>query len=320
MRQEIKDILKRYDELSALILEQTVDRFSDELEAGRDDQDSDESLEQRLQQAATVATDEATQELENTPDEKLGGKSLRDVFEEMGFEELCETLEYSALNLDRGVPVSLIESMATWGNREAVTDYCSHIIGNAAWVETELGDDDSVFEIEFQTVRAALDVLIKMEEPAFIGAVLERFMSYDQVRDFVAESISEYIEAFPEVSVPMLIDELEKHTEDGMKGPAEDLVIMLAAIGKDYKSDVIYDELRRAFRFMENKIYAVICLADYGDERAVKMFKNYINRNQASITRELFYEMMSAIQKLGGDISDINDPFGDFQKKYDQGE
>jgi len=316
MKQEIIDVLKRYDELSSLILEQTIDRYSDELELGPEGSDAEEDFEQRLQEAATAATDDATYELENNPDEKLGGKSLRDVFEEMSFEELCEALEYCALNLDRGVPVSLIESLATSGDRERIMDYCAGIIGNAAWVEEELRDEDSVFEIEFQKVRAALDVLIKMEEPAFIKAVLDRFMSYSQVRDFVAESISEYIEAFPEVSVPMLIDELEKHTEDGMTGPAEDLVIMLTAIGKEHKSDVIYDELRRAFRFMENKIYAVICLADYGDDRAVKMFKNYINRNQGTISRELFYEMMSAIQKLGGDISDINDPFGDFQKKY----
>ena len=316
MRQEIIDILKRYDELSALILEQTVDQYSDELEDGRQDSDTEEDFEQRLQAAATLATEQATNELENTPDEKLGGKSLRDVFEEMSFEELCETLEYSALNLDRGVPVSLIESMATSGDRDRIMDYCAGLIGNAAWVEDELSDEDSVFEIEFAKVRAALDVLIKMEEPAFVKAVLDRFMSYSQVRDFVAESISEYVEAFPEVSVPMLIELLEEHTEDGMTGPSEDLVIMLTAIGKEHKSDVIYEELRRAFRFMENKIYAVICLADYGDDRAVKMFKNYINRNQGSITRELFYEMMSAIQKLGGDISDINDPFGDFQKKY----
>ena len=316
MKQEIIDVLKRYDELSSLILEQTIDRYSDELELGPEGSDAEEDFEQRLQEAATAATDDATYELENNPDEKLGGKSLRDIFEEMSFEELCEALEYCALNLDRGVPVSLIESLATSGDRERIMDYCAGIIGNAAWVEEELKDDDSVFEIEFQKVRAALDVLIKMEEPAFIKAVLDRFMSYPQVRDFVAESISEYIEAFPEVSVPMLIDELEKHTEDGMTGPAEDLVIMLTAIGKEHKSDVIYDELRRAFRFMENKIYAVICLADYGDDRAVKMFKNYINRNQGTISRDLFYEMMSAIQKLGGDISDINDPFGDFQKKY----
>jgi len=317
MREEIVSVLKRYDELSKLILEQTIDQYSDELmnknsEAGED-------FEQRLQALATKATDDATYELENEPDEQLGGRSLRDVFEAMNFEELCEALEYSALNLDRGVPQSLIESMATSGNRDRICDYCSAIIGNAAWTEEELKDDDSVFEIEFQKVRAALDVLIKMEEPAFVKAILDRFMSYPQVRDFVAESISEYIEAFPEVSVPLLIDELEIHAEEGMTGPCEDLVIMLTAIGKENKSDVIYDELRRAFRYMKNKIYAVICLADYGDDRAVKMFKNYINRNQDNISRELFYEMMSSIQKLGGDISDINDPFGDFQKKYKTG-
>ncbi|SCW54916.1 hypothetical protein SAMN02910456_01793 [Ruminococcaceae bacterium YRB3002] len=318
MKEEIISVLKRYDELAGLILEQTVDRYSDELYDGGSD--PEEEFEKKIQALAAKATDDATYELENNPDEQLGGRSLRDVFEGMGFDELCETLEYCALNLDRGVPVSLIESLATFGDRDRILDYCSGIIGNAAWTEEELGDQDKIFEMEFQKVRAALDVLIKMEEPVFIKAILDRFMSYPQVRDFVAESIAEYITAFPAESVPMLIDELEAHTEDGMKGPCEDLVIMLSSIGKENKNDMIYDELRRAFRFMENKIYAVICLADYGDDRAVKMFKNYINRNQDTIGRELFYEMMSAIQKLGGDISDIRDPFGDFQKKYDTGE
>ena len=317
MREEIVSVLKRYDELSALILEQTIDQYSDELLNANSD--AEEDYEQRLQALATKATDDATYELENEPDDQLGGRSLRDVFESMSFEELCEALEYSALNLDRGVPQSLIESMATFGDRDRICDYCAGIIGNAAWTEEELSDEDSVFEIAFQKVRAALDVLIKMDEPSFVKAIVDRFMSYPQVRDFVAESISEYIESFPEISVPVLVDELELHTEDGMKGPCEDLVIMLTSIGKEHKSDVIYEELRRAFRYMDNKMYAVICLADYGDERAVKMFKNYINRNQDTISRELFYEMMSSIQKLGGDISDINDPFGDFQKKYTTG-
>ena len=100
-----------------------------------------------------------------------------------------------------------------------------------------------------------------------------------------------------------------------MEGPCEDLVVMLTNIGKEKKSEEIYNALRLAFRSMTNKIYAVICLADYGDDRAVPMLKNYINRHQTDITRELFYEMMSAIQNLGGDIEDISDPFGDFQKK-----
>jgi hypothetical protein len=145
-------------------------------------------------------------------------------------------------------------------------------------------------------------------------------MSYPQTKDFVADSIAGYIEAFPEVSVPFLTYIIETNEDTGLEGPCEDVVIMLTAIGKEHPSEEIYDALRRAFRYMKNKIYAVLCLADYGDKRAASMFKNYINRNQDTIDRELFYEMMSAIQNLGGDISDIHDPFGDFQKKMQQPE
>ena len=54
---------------------------------------------------------------------------------------------------------------------------------------------------------------------------------------------------------------------------------------------------------------------EYGDGRAIPMLKGYVNRNKHSIDRDLFYEIMSAVQNLGGDISDIEDPFGDFDGK-----
>jgi hypothetical protein len=196
-----------------------------------------------------------------------------------------------------------------------VRDYCGRIIGECAWTEEELSDEDVLFEMQFQKAIACFKVLIQMKEPCFIKAVIDRYMSYGQTREFVAESIAEYVEAFPEVSEPFLIDLIESNTDSGLEGPCEDCVIMLTEIGKEHKTEEIYQTLRHAFRYMNNKIYAVICLADYGDDRAVSMFKNYINRNQKTIERDLFYEMMSAIQHLGGDISDIQDPFGDFQKK-----
>ena len=176
-------------------------------------------------------------------------------------------------------------------------------------------DEDVIFEMQFQKAIACFDVLILMKEPCYVKAVLDRYMSYGQTREFVAESIARYVEAFPEISEPFLIDILESNVDSGLEGPCEDVVIMLTEIGKEHKTEEIYQTLRHAFRYMTNKIYAVICLADYGDDRAVSMFKNYINRNQKTIDRDLFYEMMSAIQNLGGDISDIQDPFGDFQKK-----
>ena len=154
-----------------------------------------------------------------------------------------------------------------------------------------------------------------MNESSLLQEILDRFMSYPKIPDFVADTVAEYIEAFPDESVPLLIEKLNEHKDDGLEGPCEDLVIMLTNIGKEDQQDEIYDALRSAFRYMTNKIYAVICLADYGDARAIPMLKSYINRHQTTIDRDLFYEIMSAVQNLGGDISDISDPFGDFQKK-----
>ncbi|MBR4947207.1 MAG: hypothetical protein IKZ29_01450 [Clostridiales bacterium] len=313
MREDIKELLKRYDEIGALILEQKLDEFGDKLDQKPEGVD-DATYEEYIQRLAKEETDAATDKLENEPDEKLGDKSMRQIWDEMSFEEKTEALEFSSLNLDRGVPKSLIASIAAEPS-DMVRDYCGRIIGECAWTEEELTDEDVLFEMQFQKAIACFKILIQMNEPCFIKAVIDRYMSYGQTREFVAESIAEYVEAFPEVSEPFLIDLIESNTDSGLEGPCEDLVIMLTEIGKQHKTEEIYQTLRHAFRYMNNKIYAVICLADYGDDRAVQMFKNYINRNQKTIERDLFYEMMSAIQNLGGDISDIQDPFGDFQKK-----
>lgn len=313
MRDEIKELLKRYDEIGALILEQKLDEFGDRLDQKPEGVD-EVTYEEYIQRLAKEETDEATTKLENEPDESLGGKSMREIFDELSFEEKTEALEYAALNLDRGVPQSLSSSIAT-EPADMVRDYCGQVIGECAWTEEEMTDENVLFEMQFQKAIACFDVLVKMKEPCFIKAVLDRYMSYGKTREFVAESIAAYVEAFPEVSEPYLIDLIESNVDEGLEGPYEDVVIMLTEIGKEHKTEEIYQTLRHAFRFMTNKIYSVICLADYGDDRAVAMFKNYINRNQKTIDRDLFYEMMSAIQHLGGDISDIQDPFGDFQKK-----
>ncbi len=314
MDDRVKEILARYDEIEALILEQKIDEFSDRMDEVPPDADS-VTYDQYISLLAEDETKTATHELENTPDERLGGISLHDYFRKMEFEDLTECLEYCALELDRGVPESLIASLAENPDSDRVSSYCSSVIGNCAWTEEEMDSEDKLFEIEFAKVKACFEVLIAKGDASFVKAVLDKFMSYPITREFVAEAVADYIEAFPEVSVPFVIELMEANFDSGMTGPAEDLVIMITAMGQKAPSEEIYQALRHAFRYMENKIYAVICLADYGDKRAVDMFKNYINRNQKTISRDLFYEMMSGIQKLGGDISDIEDPFGDFTAK-----
>ena len=169
--------------------------------------------------------------------------------------------------------------------------------------------------MEFTKVKACLELLIELSDGSLIPAILNRFLSYPETRDFVADSIAGYVEAFPNVSVPYIIDKIESNTDTGLEGPFEDLVIILSRIGKNAPSEEIYLTLKHAFRYMKNKIYAVICLMEYGDGRAIPMLKGYVNRNKDTIDRDLFYEIMSAVQNLGGDISDIEDPFGDFDGK-----
>lgn len=317
MDESIKEVLKRYDQLAALILDQKVDEFMDKMDEIPPD-DDDMTYETYIQKMAVAETEEATRQMENEPDEALGGKNMYEFFAGKSVEELKEILFYAAKELDRGVPDSIIEALAKADDKNAVKSFARQTVNDAAWIDDELKEEDDLFEMEFQKVKACFEVLARMGDDFLVDTVIDRFMSYPQTREFVADSIATYIEAFPDTSVPLLIEKLDEHEEDGMTGPCEDLVIILTNIGKKEQSEEIYSALRRAFRYMDNKIYAVICLADYGDSRAVPMLKSYINRHQDTISRDLFYEMMSAIQNLGGDIEDISDPFGDFQKKFDK--
>lgn len=314
IEQKVIDTLRRYDEIAGLILEQKVDEFADKMDEKPPEED-DVTYEQYLHRVAMQETEEQSLLMESEPQESLGGMSMNDYFAKLSFEELTEILEFCAVELDRGVPASVVNALVNIDDAAMVEGYARTMVRESAWRDEEMDDEDKLFEMEFQKVKASLRILAGRHDSTLIDDVLDRFMSYERTHSFVADSIAEYIESFPDEAPSKLIERLEEHKDDGMEGPCEDLVVMLTNIGKEKKSEEIYNALRLAFRSMTNKIYAVICLADYGDDRAVPMLKNYINRHQTDITRELFYEMMSAIQNLGGDIEDISDPFGDFQKK-----
>ena len=86
MRDDIKELLKRYDEIGALILEQKLDEFGDQLDQKPADVD-DATYEEYIQRLAKEETEEATAKLENEPDEKLGNRSMRQIFDDLTFDE-----------------------------------------------------------------------------------------------------------------------------------------------------------------------------------------------------------------------------------------
>ncbi|MCQ2466956.1 MAG: hypothetical protein MJ166_05510 [Clostridia bacterium] len=319
MEDNIKKVLAKYDELAQLVLDQKMDELEDKMQ--EIPEDSDElSYEAYLQSLVMEETNAQTALMEDQEDELLDGMSMRDYFVGLSVDELLEIMEYCAVTLDRGMPASLIDALIEKAEISDDTYYklinfSKSTIENAAWIEDELKDEDAIFEIEFTKVKSCLDLLTRLHDGSLVVACIDRFLSYPQTRDFVADSIADYVQAFSAISVPYIIEQLKKNEESGLEGPFEDLVIILSRIGTAEPSEDIYLALKHAFRYMKNKVYAVICIADYGDGRAIPMLKGYVNRNKDTIERDLFYEIMSAVQNLGGDISDIEDPFGDFDKK-----
>ena len=97
-----------------------------------------------------------------------------------------------------------------------------------------------------------------------------------------------------------------------LSGPFEYVIIALTEVGRVKPSDSIFLCLRECFRKMERKVIGAICLGDYGDGRAIPALKGFIDRHSDHIDRQLFYEILSSIKRLGGNVSDIHDPFGDF--------
>lgn len=319
MDDAIKKVLAKYDELSKLILDQKMDEMADKMMDIPADSD-EMSYESYLQSQVMEETESQMALMEDQEDDLLEGMSMREYFLGLSVDELLEIQKYCAVNLDGKEPKSLTEALVDKAEAddmvyEKLRNYAAETIGDAAWIEEELKDEDKIFELEFTKVKACLELLIELRDGSLIAAILDRFLSYPETRDFVADSIAGYVEAFPEVSVPFIIDKLDSNSDTGLTGPFEDLVIILSRIGKNQPSEDIYMALKHAFRYMTNKIYAVICLMEYGDGRAIPMLKGYVNRNKDTIERDLFYEIMSAVQNLGGDISDIEDPFGDFDGK-----
>ena len=73
-----------------------------------------------------------------------------------------------------------------------------------------------------------------------------------------------------------------------------------------------FDCMRKCFRCMDNKMLGAMYIGDLGNPRGIRVLKSFLDSGAADGDRELFYQVVSSVRKLGGDITDIHDPFRDF--------
>lgn len=165
-------------------------------------------------------------------------------------------------------------------------------------------------------VNQFLPLLAEYKDEADIQRVLNWFLSADKVDERIAEGISEYIKKTGILALPSVMARVESEIEAGtaeLNGTDYLLQALTFLAKQDEESrDAFYPTLRRAFKDFNNKQIPSICLGDLGTVRAIPLLRTYIEKEEKTITRELYYEIISAIQRLGGSTNDLPDPFRDF--------
>ncbi|HOO61283.1 MAG TPA: hypothetical protein PKV44_02510 [Bacillota bacterium] len=239
-----------------------------------------------------------------------GGDTARHFIETLSFDEMFEAFCIAAQVIDDdSLPKVLENAVVAYG--EPMFDRLLAFVMDAPWKKTE-GQAEEDFYMAFLPAGAAIRLLGKVEYEKAVEPVLRKFCSFPQTEEFVADSVKVMMVCAGQYSAPLLISMLENEADEDVSGPYEDLMIMLTHVGRRARTDAIYAALRATFRRMKNKVIAAICIGDYGDVRGIPLLKGYLDRNIKTIDRELFYESLSSIRRLGGDIKDIQDPFKDF--------
>jgi hypothetical protein len=243
----------------------------------------------------------------------LDGKTGEEYISGLDLQEALAAFNESAMLIDdEATPYPLVDRLKNAGP-EACEQLLKMVL-DTPWQPAE-GEDENEFFTKFQPCVAAIRFFGAAEYEPAMEPVLARFCSFSSTQEYIADSVKVMMMGMGQKGVPVLIDFMLNRSDEEITGPYEDMMIILTHVGSNDRSDEIYQALRAGFRRMKSKVIAVICMGDYGDPRAIALLKGYLDRTVHTIDRETFYEALSAIRRLGGEINDIQDPFHDFTKK-----
>lgn len=159
-------------------------------------------------------------------------------------------------------------------------------------------------EDEFQASQLAVKILGIWRCERAVIPLIELLFNGSGDTDLLYENIKEALVGIGKPAIPVLIQYIES---DGFKSEVMDYLLMaLSDIGEKYRSDEVYKCLKNAFVVMPDKAIGAICLGNYGDGRVIPALRGFLEKNKETLEKEVFYEIISAIKKLGGNTEDIS--------------
>lgn len=231
---------------------------------------------------------------EKTPLKELDGQTPREVIGHYtGFEEVLELFKLGTVLSDKDIPDILTERLKSFG--EPAVDWLIETI------QEEVQEENDLY-IQLAAIKVAGEWRVEKA----IGPLLERVKRCKPEDELIMEA---GFAAFVNIGTPvmeLLVQELNDAGE--ITYYHEYIILALAEIGRENKDDSLYRSLKNAFLRMDGKIIGAAALATYGDGRAVPALRGYMEKYKNTMNAETFYEIKTAVEKLGGSIDDIAVP------------
>lgn len=220
------------------------------------------------------------------------GKTPAEYMVETGFDELAGMFCRGAVICDDELPEIYLEKLLSHGDK--AVDF---LIGTAA------GGANAADEDTLTAAVMAARILGRQKAEKAVLPLIDVLDASCGVSELMQETAREALANIGQVAVTLIIQEMGsgKRADE----TCEHLAMSLAEIGRSCPSDEIYSVLKNAFNTLPDKSATADCLARYGDGRAIPALRGYLLKNGENISRETFYDIVSAVRQLGGRIDDL---------------
>jgi len=208
--------------------------------------------------------------------------------------KLLDMFNAAPVICDEGLPAIYEERLKSFGNAAIDALY-----GIADRPDAIISEEEEVFLPPLMAIRLLGDWKISDAVPRIISFLDRQGVNYD----IFAEEVKASLVSIGAPAIAPVMKAIE--TRDMNSVAVEYLLLALSEAGADNKSEEIFKFLKNIFRSKENKVFTAVCLKEYGDGRAIPAMLGYIDRNRDKLSREDYFEIVSAISALGGNTEEL---------------
>lgn len=228
-----------------------------------------------------------------TPHEQLGKKTPVEYMETVSsLNVLTDMFTYGVVICDDDLPEIFLDKLKSYGDK-AIDMLLEIATRNAA------SDSEEAFLASLMAVK----VLGVWKVESAVEPIIKLLKTEGELYDLMNEKVRDALVSIDDLA----LDGIFRALDSGVcsQTSVEYLLMALTDIGIKNRSDKIYLYLKKAFLEISGKLVAASCLGNYGDGRAIPALRGFLEKSAPSLDRATFYEIVSAISRLGGRTNDL---------------